>query len=196
MGIVYQESEKLKSYGASMEETMLKATGKTLEEWVAIAKTCPFTKHSEKIKWFKENFGILQNRAILIFSTLEGTQILGSSEPDLLVDQLFLAKPEARKIYDLVAYYCQKNFLDGIISPRKTYVGFQHKYQYAAAIPTKNGLTLGLALPDTFLENEILGKSKKQLGGGDRLKYSVQLSTEASFTKEVIGYLTSAYNNS
>lgn len=194
--IIYQNSEKLVSYGLSIEDTMLSATGKTLEEWVEIAKTCPYTKYAQKLKWFKETYGILQNRAYMIFTKLEGKEILGASEPELLVEQLFLKSPGAFSIYETVALFCQENLTGTTISPRKAYVGFQHKYQYAAAIPSKTGLTLALAMPSTFTGNENIQKITKQLGGGDRLKFAIQLDSQESFNQETISYLEMAFHNS
>ena len=51
---------------ASILESMERLTGKTLDDWVAVAKTCPETKLGAWKAWFKETHGIGTNRASAI----------------------------------------------------------------------------------------------------------------------------------
>lgn len=51
---------------ASILESMERDTGKPLEEWVAIARTCPETKPGARKAWFKAQHGIGTNRASVI----------------------------------------------------------------------------------------------------------------------------------
>ena len=50
-------------YFAAMAASLERDTGKSLDEWVAIAKTCPEAGHRARLKWFKVTHGLLQNRA-------------------------------------------------------------------------------------------------------------------------------------
>ena len=56
-------TEQQKKWFASVRDSLERETGKSLTEWVAIAKTCPETKHRARLAWFKEHHGLLQNRA-------------------------------------------------------------------------------------------------------------------------------------
>ena len=56
-------TERQQKWFASVRGSLEKRTGKSLEQWVAIARTCPETRPRAQIKWFKETHGLLQNGA-------------------------------------------------------------------------------------------------------------------------------------
>ena len=41
-------------------------TGKSFDEWVAIAKSCPEHSHKLRLKWFKDVHGVGNNRASVV----------------------------------------------------------------------------------------------------------------------------------
>ena len=53
---------------ASLRDGLQRETGKSLAEWVAIAKTCPESAPRARLRWFKETHGLLQNRASYVLS--------------------------------------------------------------------------------------------------------------------------------
>ena len=54
----------------SMEKAMLKnmveKTGKSIDEWIQIVKKTEFDKHSEKVRYLKENYSLTHGYANLI----------------------------------------------------------------------------------------------------------------------------------
>src|SRR6476620_11056580 len=52
---------------ASVKAGLERDTGKTLDEWVAIAKTCPETKPKARADWLRAKYGLGVNRAAQIF---------------------------------------------------------------------------------------------------------------------------------
>jgi len=56
-------SPRQQKWFASVKASLERDTGKTLEEWIAIARTCPETKPRARAQWLKDNHGLGQNRA-------------------------------------------------------------------------------------------------------------------------------------
>jgi hypothetical protein len=87
---------------ASIREGLQRETGKSLAEWVEIAKACPETRPRARLKWFKDTHGLLQNRASYVlgeaFPSGEGWD-----EPVALRDALW-RDPTQRAILDAVEW--------------------------------------------------------------------------------------------
>lgn len=93
-------SERQRKWFASVREGLQRDTGKSLEEWVNLARTCPETRHRARLKWFKETHGLLQNRASYVLSEAFDSGIHWD-QPDALVEALW-SDPAARVIYEAV----------------------------------------------------------------------------------------------
>ena len=119
-------------------------TGKTLDEWVVIAKTCPETTHKKRLKWFKDKYGLGVNRASTIIGAAFKTG-MGWDNPEKLLDVLWKT-PETRAVYDALEACAKSLGDDVIVGPRKTFSGFSKTYQFAAARPYRGQVRLGLAL--------------------------------------------------
>jgi hypothetical protein len=138
-------TERQQKWFASVQASLERDTGKTLEEWVKIAKKCPETAPRKRTQWLKEKYGLGVNRAAQILSAAfpEGP---GWDEPDALLDQLW-KEPEGRAIYEALAKLVRKEFSEAVIGPRKTFVSFSRNVQFAAILPVKGGkAALGLPL--------------------------------------------------
>src|SRR3954463_16764058 len=61
-------TERQKKWFASVQASLERDTGKSLDEWVAIARTCPETKPRARALWLKDNHGLGVNRAAQILS--------------------------------------------------------------------------------------------------------------------------------
>ena len=66
---------------ASILESLERETGKTMDEWVAIALTCPETKPGARKAWFKAVHGIGTNRASIILGKAKVVDEWTISEP-------------------------------------------------------------------------------------------------------------------
>lgn len=138
-------TERQQKWFASVEASLERDTGKTIKEWVKIAKTCPETTPGKRTQWFREKYGLGVNRIAHICSVAfpEGPSW---DDPDALLDQLWKEK-EGRAIYDAVAKLVRKEFPEAVIGPRKTFVSFSRKIQFAGIIPAKGGRAeIGLPL--------------------------------------------------
>ena len=138
-------TERQAKWFASVRQSLERDTGKTLAEWVEIAKTCPETAHRARLKWFKDTHGLLQNRASQVLGEAFPST-MGWSEPEGLIDGLW-TDPASRAIYEAVD--AKAMALEGVIrTARKGYTAWSRRVQFAAVRPVKGGrVMLGLAVP-------------------------------------------------
>jgi hypothetical protein len=137
-------TERQKKWFASVRAGLERDTGKTLDEWVTIAKACPETKPKARADWLRAKYGLGVNRAAQVLSAAFPSGP-GWDEPDKLLDGLWTDK-NGRAIYEAVAKLAAA--LPGVtIGPRRTFVSFSRKVQFAAILPAKGGKAeLGLPL--------------------------------------------------
>lgn len=140
-------TERQQKWMASVRASMERDTGKTLEQWVKLAKACPETAPRKRVEWLREKYGLGVNRAAHILQVAFPSGGPSWDQPDALLDQLW-KEPEGRAIYDAVAKLVRKEFPEAVIGPRKTFVSFSRKIQFAGIIPARGGKAeLGLPLP-------------------------------------------------
>lgn len=139
-------TERQQKWFASVEASLERDTGKTIAEWVKIARACPETAPRKRTQWFREKYGLGVNRIAHIVSVAFPSGP-GWDDPGALLDQLWQEK-EGRAIYEAVAKLVRKEFPDAVIGPHKTFVSFSKKIQFAGIVPLRGGKAeLGLPLP-------------------------------------------------
>ncbi len=138
-------SERQQKWFASVQASLARDTGKTLAEWVEIARACPETTPRKRAQWLKEQYGLGANRAAHVLQAAFPSAATWD-KPDAMLDQLWKEK-EGRAIYDAVAALVRKEFADAIIGPRKTFVSFSRKIQFAGILPARAGKCAELGLP-------------------------------------------------
>lgn len=166
-------------------------TGKSLGEWIEIARACPETSHGKRVKWFKEEHGIGVNRASIILGAAFETG-LGWDNPQALLDALWKS-PELRATYDAIESYAISIADDVIVGPRKTFSGFSRKYQFAAARPVKGKVRLGLAIDPVEYHLE---KSKASDNWSDRLTSVIIVPSANHVNKSVQALIRTAWAGS
>lgn len=188
----YKEPDKIKKYMASLEANLEKATGKPLSHWVKVAKKCPHTKTRDRLNWLKNEHSLGMSRAGLVLWRAFGAGSMGEGDPSKLVDALFSKSfKDQRPIYDKVVQFAQK-LGNGTVSPRKGYVALYRLKQYCAIKPSKKGLLVGLVLtkyPKTAGLIDV-----KNLGGGDRIKKALLISSAKDFGATEKQLLKAAYD--
>ena len=76
-------TERQQKWFASVEASLERDTGKTLDEWVAIARTCPHDKPKARADWLREHHGLGVNRCAHVLS-VAFPGAMGWDEPDAL----------------------------------------------------------------------------------------------------------------
>ncbi len=164
-------TERQRAWFASLRAGLERDTGRTLDEWVAIARTCPETKPRARLAWFKTEHGLAQNRASLVLSTAFPPEA-GWDEPEVLAEALW-KDPVARALLDAVKQ-AMADLPDVIIGQRKAFTAFSRNYQFAAARPLGDALLLGLAVPPDAAPNlDPPGRN----GWSDRLKSQARIAS-------------------
>lgn len=121
-----------------------------------------------------------------------GADAFGWGDPESLVKNLFASKTFApqRAIYDAVERFVQK-FDGAVLSPRKGYVALYRLKQFGAVKPSKDGLLVGLAMQKYPKSKKLV--DVKNLGGGDRTKKALLLSSAKDFDAEAKDLITAAW---
>ena len=129
-------TERQQKLFASVRASLERDTGKTMAQWVAIARTSPETGHRARLKWLKDNHGLLQNRASQVLGEAFGS-VGAWSEPETLIDALW-ADPASRAIFEAID--ARARALPEVTrTARKGYNAWSRKVQFAAARPVKGG---------------------------------------------------------
>jgi hypothetical protein len=173
---------------ASVRDGLERETGKSLAEWVGIAKTCPEVAPRARLRWFKQRHGLLQNRASYVLSEAF-PPAAGWDHPETLRSVLW-PDPAGRAIHDAVCAAIM-SLPHVIVGQRKTYSAWSNKHQFAALRPIKGGgAMLGLALaPDAGAALEPC----RNESWSERLKSRRTLASPAHVTADVGALLSQAW---
>jgi hypothetical protein len=184
-------TERQRKYFASLQASLERETGKTLDAWVAIARTCPETGHRARLRWLKDNYGLLQNHGSHVLSEAFESA-MSWQEPDKLLEALWV-DPASSAIFHAVDVAARAPG-EVILGPRKGYTAWSRNFQFAAAKPVKGGkLMLGLALaPDASARLE----TPKNESWSERLKARTLLASPAEVDSEIGPLLRAAWERS
>jgi hypothetical protein len=183
-------TERQAKWFSSVRAGLERDTGKTLAEWVEIAKTCPESGHRARLRWFKQTHGLLQNRASLVLNEIAPSAMPWSAPSDLI--EALWTDPAARAIYD--ALDAQAMSLAGAIrTPRKGYTAWARRFQFAAAKPLKGGaVSLGLGVG---VEADPRLQPRGNPSWSERLPARLALSGVADVDDGVANLLKAAWMN-
>jgi predicted transport protein len=168
------------------------ATGKDLKEWLSIIKNSGIQKRNDMVKWLKtdHSFGHM-NASLLVGIYLNNGNPVYKSEVDLLENQL--SKYEAlRPLFEYVSSRIIVLFPDTKMIPKKTYISFTAKREFAAINIKSKELRLGMDLGD-MAYTETLEKAKLT-GPMPRIGHMVMLTQKTDFDTNVEKWLQTSYN--
>lgn len=174
---------------AQMQEAVIKnlpeKTGKTLEEWIGIARSLNLSKNSEILQKLRQDYGLGHVQAQTVVWRMEGDKpyIETKGYEERIFKNTFTLYSELK---DLIL-----NLSDEVtIRPCKTYIPFYRKKQFAIITEKKGELVLGLNLdPIKFQELQ----KADNLGGSDRINKMIIVSREN--LKTLKNYIKEAYSN-
>jgi predicted transport protein len=178
---------------ASMIANLADKTGKSLDQWIAIAKASGHAKHGELVKFLKTEHGMGHGYANLVAHRMKGSAAISqvaAGGGDDLVESQYSGKEDLRPIYDALAGEVRKFGGDVELAPKKAYVSLRRKKQFGLIQPsTKTRLDVGINL--------------KGVDAGDRLEASgswnsmvshrVRLSEKGEVDGQLVGWLKQAY---
>ena len=176
---------------ASVQASLERDTGKTLDEWVAIAKSCPETKPRARTQWLREHYGLGVNRAAHVLSAAFPSTD-GWDNPQAAREALW-TDPSSRAIFEAVEKIAT-TLANAITGQRKAFTAFSREFQFAAVKPIKGGkVMLGLAVtPDA---DPRLAEPKNE-GWSERLKSKLLLEDAGQVDAGVAALLKQAWERS
>ena len=176
----------------AMIANMKEKTGKTLEQWVAIAKKSGEGKHGGIVKHLKADHGMTHGFANLVaHKTLKSDAGSASGGDDgLIAAQYAGAKTDLKPIYDALIKAANACGKDIEVSPKKAYVSLRRNKQFAIIQPsTKTRVDLGLNLRDETAK----GRLEKSGSFNAMVSHRVRLEKPGDVDKDVKAWLKKAY---
>lgn len=170
----------------TMIDNMPEKTGKSLAEWEKILNSKSFAKHSEGVKFLKEEHGVTHGFANTIVTL---TKAKNEAPVDLVSNQ-YQGKENLKPIYEQLIKMVEKFGADVTVTPKKGSVSIIRKKQFALIKPaTKTRIDLGLKLVGKDLTDRLENSGPF----GTMCTHRVQISSVEDLDKELIGWLIEAY---
>jgi len=184
-------TERQKKWFASVQASLERDTGKTIEAWVGIARTCPQTAPRKRAEWLREHHGLGANRGAFVLS-VAFPSAGGWDDPAPLRAALW-KDPASTAILDAVEALV-KAYPKLVTGQRKGFSAWSREFQLAAVRPLRGGKArLGLAVtPDADPRLE----PPKNEGWSERLKAAVTLDSPADVDAGIAALLKQAWENS
>lgn len=176
---------------ASVRASLERDTGKTLDEWVAIARTCPETKPRARADWLREHHGLGVNRSAHVLSVAFPSTD-GWDNPQAAREALW-SDPASRAIFEAVEKLAMV-LPNAISGQRKAFTAFSREFQFASIKPVRGGKAmLGLAV--TSDADPRLAEPKNE-GWSERLKSKLPLESPSQVDASVAALLKEAWERS
>lgn len=185
--------DKVQEAWDSMAKNLREKTGKTVEQWTAIARSSGASKHGELVKLLKSKHGLTHGYANMVaMRTLEAGKGVEAGGDDGVAMQYSGDKAPLRQIYDAIVRAVSRFGRDVEISPKKTWVSLRRGKQFAIIQPSTStrvdvGLNLGSIRPAGRLESS--GSFNAMVS------HRVRLGSVRDVDEELIKWLRAAYDS-
>ena len=165
-------------------------TGKTLEQWIKIAKKSGLAKHGEIVKHLKTDHGMTHGFANLVaHKMLKSDAGSVSDATDLVTAQYAGDKAALKPIYDALLK-AAKSCGAMEVAPKKAYVSLRRSKQFAIIQPsTKTRVDLGLNLKGEAAK----GRLEKSGSFNAMVSHRVRLEKAADVDKDVKTWIKKAW---
>lgn len=174
----------------TMAANLLVNTGKSLSDWVIIAKGNNKGKHGETVKWLKETYDLGLFFADLIVHKANGTDS-GSMSEDELIDLQYKGKENLKPIYEKLLSEILSFGSDIEVAPKKGYVSLRRKKQFACLKPaTKTRFELELIIKG----QEATGILEAITGAGAMCTHKIKIESESQINAEIFNWIKTAYD--
>jgi len=174
----------------SMVQNLKENTGKTLEQWVKIAKATKLEKHGQIVTFLKEEHKVGHGYANLIAQkTLEPAGGAAGGD-DLVEAQYSGSKAGLKPIYEALCAAMNKFGGDVEFSPKKAYVSVRRSKQFAILQPsTATRVDVGINLKG----KPATARLEASGSFNSMVSHRVRVETGGDVNKELVGWLKEAY---
>ena len=184
-------TEQQRKWMASVRASLPEKTGKSMDEWVEIARACPETKPRARQAWFKEHHGLGLNYFSFVEHELRARSGENSRDPEKLGAELW-SDPAAAEVFRAVEANVAE-LPEVVVGQRKGFTTFSRRYAFAAARPAKGGVVrLGLALEP----GDGLPAASTSEGWSERLGVTLVLTDREQVDEAVHHALRAAWERS
>lgn len=174
----------------AMKANLPAKTGRTFEQWVALARKEGPGEVKGLVAWLKEEHGLGTVTATMIAHHVHGGYMVEAEDPEALLEGNFAGEKAAlRPVYDALLKAAQKASKEITVHPCKTYITLKRGTQFGIVKVAKDRLDLGLILPGFEPEGRL--EKAKNLGN-DRVTHKVALAAKKDVDAEVVGWLKQA----
>ncbi len=183
--------DKVEAAWESMIQNLKDKTGKSLVQWVALARKTKIAKHRELLNHLKAEHGLTYGYANLI--ALEALKATGASAAagDLVAAQYAGAKAGLRPIYNALIAAARKFGKDVAVAPKKTYVSLRRNKQFAIIqASTAARVDVGLSLKKV----KPAGRLEAAGSFNEMVSHRVRLADKKQVDRELIAWLKQAYD--
>jgi hypothetical protein len=175
----------------SMIRTLKEKTGKTIEQWVALAKKSGAAKHGEVVQHLKSEHGLTHGYANLVAHQTFQSAAIHADGGDLIAAQYAGKKAGLRPVYDALIEKINAFGGDIEIAPKKAYVSLRRKKQFAILQPsTADRLDVGINLKDA----PATGRLEASGSWNAMVSHRVRVASKADVNAELVGWLKKAYD--
>jgi len=177
---------------AAMIANMKEKTGKTLEQWLAIAGKTGAAKHGEVVTALKSGHGLTHGFANLVAHKFlkSDAESKAADGTDLVAAQYAGPKADLKPIYNAVVKAARSLGKDVEVSPKKTYVSLRRNKQFAIVQPsTRTRVDLGINLKD----KPAAGRLEKAGSFNAMVSHRVRLEKPGDVDKDVKAWLKQAW---
>jgi uncharacterized protein DUF5655/uncharacterized protein DUF4287 len=177
----------------TMIDNMKANTGKTLDQWLKIARAAKLEKHGQILKHLKTDHGMTHGYANLVaHKTLKSDAGSAESTDDLVAAQYAGPKADLRPIYDAIINATASFGKDIEIAPKKAYVSLRRNKQFAIIQPsTKTRVDVGINLKGTDPTDRLEASGSFN----SMVSHRVRLEDPKQVNKQLIAWLKKAYTN-
>ena len=184
-------TEQQKNWMAKVAASLETSTGKSLAQWVEIAKQNPETKPRARVTWMKANHGLGQNYAMMVLHAEAESRGEKLRDSDNFRATLW-GRPGDLAV--LEAIEAQVQGFEGLVTGQRTgFTAWSRKHQFAAARPAKGAVRLGLALP---MDADPRLEPAKNEGWSERLLSALVLTEASAVDAGVAALLKAAWARS
>lgn len=185
-------TERQKKWFATVQANLAAKTGRSLDDWREVMKSCPEAAPRAQAAWLKSEFGVGANHAAQILDACGPSDGPGWDEPAELRAALW-KDPASLAILEAVERVAARH-ADVIFGQRKGYTSFSRAVQFAAMRPLKGGKALlGLKLDPAASSS--LSPSVRRESWSERLSAVVELSDPGEVDAGIAGLFAAAAQN-
>ena len=176
---------------ATMAANLKEKTGKPIEHWITVAKSCGAEKHGQILKHLKTEHGLTHGYANLVAQLARADSPVHETSDNLLEAQYAGPKAGLKPIYDRILQLAE-GFGSGLeVAPKKSYVSLRHKKQFAIVqASTKTRVDLGLNLKDQPPK----GRLEPSGSFNAMVSHRIKLASPGEVDKEVAAWLKQAFD--